>query len=222
MRTLKPLTFLLFITLFVSCDEDDPIVLDPVESETVANLYAPQVGGQGGPGGSTPISGPFTLFDFETGAETTDMDAWDIGFRGTAIIVNGGVSSGTIDEPERTGNAATYIATGGLAAVTEVDETLFVQDVANGFAIPASDGQGWYNYSGFTSSDPGQNNLITPITGVVLVFRTTEGRFAKVEIKSYYQDAPEEEDLDSRIHTPRYYTFNYVYQPNESVVIFDN
>ena len=212
MKTTKILAVLCLAILFASCDDDDPIVLDPVASETISNLFAPQIGGPG-PGGGSPPSGPFTLFDFETGAETTDANAWDVGFRGTSIIVNGGTSLGTADEPARTGNAAVYfLEEEAFAGVTEVDESLFAQDSASGYAIPTGGGNGWYNY------DP-VGNLIIPRSGVVLVFRTTEGKFAKVDITSYYQNAPD--NPDSTVDAARYYTFDYVYQPNNGVTTFE-
>lgn len=214
MRSFKFL-FILTIIFFTSCEENDPIILEPIQSEKVSNLFAPQVGGQG----QGPISGEFTLFDFETGETTTDPNAWDIGFRATTIIVNGGQSTGTTDEPARTGNAATYITTGGLASVLEVDESRFVQDQSNGLAIPASSDQGWYNYSGFGNPNPADDNLVTPLPGRVLVFRTTEGRYAKMEILSYYKDAPE--NPSGFTDEGRYYTFNYVYQPNEGQINFE-
>lgn len=37
-------------------------------------------------------------------------------------------------------------------------------------------------------------NLVTPIPRKVLVFRTRDGRYAKVEILSYYQNAPSNPD----------------------------
>lgn len=212
MKTTKILAILCLAVLFASCDDDDPIVLQPVASETVSNLFAPQTGGPG-PGGGTPVSGPFTLFDFETGAETTDPDAWDIGFRATSIIVNGGISAGTIDEPNRTGNAAAYFTTNGFSSVTEVDETLFTQDTANGYAIPTGGGNGWYDYTPFPI------NLITPRAGVVLVFRTTDGKYVKVQIQSYYENAPA--SPDANVDAARYYTFDYVYQPNDGVTTFE-
>lgn len=198
MRKLSFLSLIFIITIgFTACSED-PIVLEPVASETVTNLHAPQNGGQG----QGPVSGEFTLFDFETGAQTTDANAWDIGFRGTTIIVNGGESQGTTDEPERTGTAAGYFTTGGFASVLVADETQLNQDSATELAIPNGSGNGWYNYNPML-------NAITPITGVVLVFRTTEGNFAKVEIESYYKDKDASNPANGR-----YYTFNYVYNPN--------
>ena len=207
MKTIQLLFLSIFLISIVSCSsDDDNNVLLEVQTETVLNLHAPQSGGQG-----EPISGAFTKFSFETGAVTTSATNWDIAFRGTTIIVNGGESLGTNDEPERTGNAAAYIANGTMASVTEVDTDLFVADSANGYAIPSGSGNGWYLYNP-------QLFLVTPIAGKILVFRTHDGRYAKVEILSYYQDAPE--NPNPMVDEGRYYTFNYVYQPNEDVTIF--
>lgn len=209
MKPLRIITFLCLVALFASCEDNDPIVLDPVESVAITNLFAPVAGG----GQGQPDEGPFTLFDFETGAETTDANAWDIGFRGTTIIVNGGVTFGTVGEPARTGNAAAYCTSNVFASLTEVDETLFTQDGTSGYAIPTGGGNGWYDYTPFPI------NLITPRAGVVLVFRTTEGKYAKLQVESYYQDTPA--SPDANVNTPRYYTFEYVYQPNDGVITFE-
>jgi hypothetical protein len=207
MKTIKLLFLSIFLISIVSCsNDDDNNVLLEVQTETVLNLHAPQSGGQG-----QPISGAFTKFSFETGAVTTSDTNWDIAFRGTTIIVNGGESLGTNDEPERTGNAAAYIANGTMASVTEVDTDLLVADSTNGYAIPSGSGNGWYLYNP-------QLFLVTPIAGKILVFRTHDGRYAKVEILSYYQNAPE--NPNAMVDEGRYYTFNYVYQPNEDVTTF--
>lgn len=188
---------------FPSCsNDDDSTPTDPVQTETVSNLYAPQTGGQG-----QPVGGEFAKFDFETGAVTTSDTDWDIAFRGTTIAVNGGTVTGTADEPERNGNAGVAIVTGTLASVTTAEGLTFNQDADASFAIPTGSDNGWYNYAG----DP--THLITPIPGKVFVFRTTAGNYAKVEILSYYEDAPAEPDAFTDA-TP-YYTFNYVYNPNE-------
>lgn len=208
MKTTKFLMLFVLTAFFASCDTEDPIVLEPVASETVSNLHAPQGGGQG-----QPVSGPFTKFDFETGAITTSETDWDIAFRGTSIIVNGGVSLGTTDEPNRTRSAAVYIANGGLASVSEVDTSLLTQDTTTGYAVPSGSGNGWYSYAGPPS------HLITPIAGRVLVIKTTEGRYAKVEITSYYENAPV--NPDAFVDAGRYFTFNYVYQPNQGLITFE-
>ncbi len=141
-----------------------------VESKTISNLHAPQSGGQG----QGPISGAFTKFDFASGQTTTSETEWDIAFRGTTIIVNGGTSLGTTDEPDRNGEAAAYIANGTMASTTNAVTTSFVQDSDTGYAIASGSDNGWYNYAG----DP--THLISPIPGKILVFKTHNGYYAKV------------------------------------------
>ena len=209
MNTLKFLTLAVLFIGFTSCSSDDDSSTPQleVESETVSNLYAPQQGGQG-----QPTSGEFTKFDFTTGQITTSETDWDIAFRGTSIIVNGGVTFGTIDEPARTGDAGVYIANGTMETVTEVSVNSFIQDSETGYAITTGSGNGWYIYAGPPT------HLINPIPGKILVFKTRDGKYAKVEILSYYENAPE--NPDAFVDATPYYTFNYVYQPNEGVTTF--
>ncbi len=208
MKTIKILTLFVLTAFFASCDDNDTVTLLEVESETVSNLHAPQQGGQG-----QPVSGEFTKFDFETGEITTSTTDWDIAFRGTSIIVNGGVSLGTADEPERTGDAALYIVDATFAAVAGANENLLTQDNASGYAIATGSGNGWYSYAGPPT------HLINPIAGKVIVIKTTDGKFAKMEILSYYKDAPA--NPNAFTDESRYFTFNYVYQPNEGIAIFE-
>lgn len=229
MKTLKFLPLLtLMLLAFASCSDDDssPVLLD-VEAETVTNLFAPQEGGVDPMTGQPiPISGEFTKFDFETGTVTTSDTEWDIAFRATTIIVNGGVSQGSTDEPERTGNAGVYIAENTLDGVIEVDTALFNQDSQASLAIPNSSEMGWYLYGGPPNPANPASNLITALPGRILVFRTRDGRYAKVDILSYYRDNPTSSELlmftdEMKITEARYYTFNYVYQPNEGVTSFE-
>lgn len=177
-------------------------VLSDLVSGTIENLFAPQTGGQG----QGEISGDFTKFSFASGEVTTSDTEWDIAFRGTTIAVNGGEVTGTNDEPERNGNAAVAVVDGIFSEVNSIDGLSFVQDVDAAFAIPTGSDNGWYNYNFMT-------NLVTPIPGKVLVFKTSDGRYAKVEILSYYENAPA--SPDGFVDASRYYTFNYVYNPND-------
>ncbi|MBT8235637.1 MAG: HmuY family protein [Bacteroidia bacterium] len=201
----KFLGLLVFALIVWGCssDDDGPELLQ-VQSNTFTNLYAPQTGGQG----QGPIEGEFTRFDFASGNTTTSSTDWDIAFRGTSIIINGGVSLGTTDEPERTGTGAAYIATGTFADIASVTRSEFVQDSASGYAIPSGSGNGWYSYNPMA-------NTIEPIPGRILVIRTRDNRYAKVEILSYYKDAPETITAEIATNDLRYYTFSYAYQPNE-------
>lgn len=176
-------------------------VLANLVSATVENLEAPQTGGQG-----QPIGGPFTKFSFETGEVTDSETDWDIAFRGTTIAVNGGTVTGTNDEPARNGNAGAAIESGLFTDVTTAEGLTFEVDADGAFAIPTGSQEGWYNYNSATFT-------VTPIPGRVLVFRTHDGKYAKVEILSYYRDAPAEPDAFT--DESRVYTFNFVYNPND-------
>nr|WP_297789614.1 HmuY family protein [uncultured Allomuricauda sp.] len=185
-----------------SCSKDDDGAPepDPIQVDQVSNLHAPQTGGQG-----QPVGGDFTKFDFETGAVTTSDTDWDIAFRGTTIAVNGGAETGTADEPARSGDVGATIVSGTFDSVTTAEGLSFSQDADGSFAIPTGSDNGWYNYNF-------QTNIVSPIPGKVLVFKTSEGNYAKVEILSYYEDAPASPDPST--DTGRYYTFDYVFNPN--------
>ena len=207
MKTIKLFILSLVLISFHNCDDDDPVLLDTV-SITVEDLHAPQEGGQG-----QPISGLFAKFDFESGLQTESDSEWDVAFRGTTIIVNGGTSLGSADEPERTGDAGAYMFDGTMADMTAVETSLISQDSSEGYAIATGSGNGWYTYAGPPT------HLINPTPGKILVFRTRDGKYAKMEILSYYLGAPENPNAMS--DPSRYYTFNYVYQPNEGVLEFN-
>lgn len=199
--TIKFFTLFAMIFAFMSCNNDDNgSELEAVESKTASNIPAPQTGGQG-----QPVGGPFTKFNFETGLISTSETDWDIAFRGTTIAINGGMVTGTDDEPARNGNAAAFVASGTFASITDALGIIFTQDADAAYAIPTGSDNGWYNYNP-------QVNVVSAIPGKVLVFRTHDEKYAKVEILSYYKDAPTQPD--GFVNESRFYTFNYVYNPN--------
>ena len=207
MNTFKFLTLVTLFIGFTSCsnDDDSTPVLE-IESETVSNLQATQTADYS----TNPptITGDYIKFSFETG-RTTTSDNWDIAFRGSTIIVNGGEATAA-DQPIRTANAGAYIVTGTLAGITEVNTELFTSDSsANGLAIPTGSDNGWYHYNPST-------HIISPIAGKIIVVKTNDGRYAKLEILSYYQNSQPNDDLSNS----QFYTFNYVYQPNTGVTTF--
>ena len=55
--------------------------------------------------------------------------------------------------------------------------------------------------------------MITPIPGKILVVRTRDGKYAKIEILSYYKGAPA--NPNPMTDASRYYTFRFLYNPNE-------
>jgi hypothetical protein len=205
MKTLKLLFLSFLIISLSSCSDDDEPLLDVV-SNKVTNFHAPQAGGMG-----QPITGEFAKFSFATGVQSSSSTEWDIGFRGTTIIVNGGAATGTADEPTRNGQGGAYVASGTMASVLDVDTTKFKQDASSALAITTGSGNGWYTYNG-------QSHVISPTPGKILVFKTHDGLYAKIEILSYYKDSPASPNAFT--DPSRYYTFNYIYQPNKGQTSF--
>ena len=198
---MKPkLVFFLSIFFILSCDDSSDLM--SIEAMMVTNLYTPEFIGNG----PNQQSANFIKFSFKD-QTTTEGDDWDIAFRGTEILVNGGFP-GTNNEPARTGLAAGYITIGNYGGIKSVNENLLHQDSETQKAIPSTNG-GWYEID---------NNVIIPYSDKTLVFKTHNSRYAKVKIVSFYKDAPE--NISSFSSKPEYYTFSYTYQPNEGIQTF--
>jgi hypothetical protein len=214
MNTIKSLLSILFVAAvavaFTSCDKSsDPV---PVDSKTVSNLNADAGTGRGSQGEIIGATGHFTFFSFATGSTVSLSDSatnkWDLGFRGTNIIVNSATSgpgsskvqiiNGIFDQLNEA-PADGYISDNDPAPINPAPNTTL--------AIPTGSGKGWYTYDA-------ANFVIKPTAGKVIVVKTADGRYAKVEIISYYKNAPT--TLNYQTDIDRYYTFRYVYQPNDS------
>lgn len=136
-------------------------------------------------------------------ADSASTD-WDLAFNSTTILVNGGASGpgmgGAVVLQDTAFTAVTEAPPADSFAVdrgTERTET----------AIPGGAGNGWYDYD-FTTG------IVAP-RPAVLVIRTADGRFAKVDIESYYRGAPAAEELNPE-EGFRFYTFRYLFQPDGS------
>ena len=218
-----------FVLLFAGCDsadpEPEPVLLNVKMAE---NIPADPVSGRDPDTGASISNNLFTLYDLEAGsilipssqtdAATRQRDsastAWDIGFRGTTIIFNGGTSG--------PGEAAAQLLAQPFAEVTEAPEGGYVADGENAFcpevstpvgpvpgspyAICTGSDNGWYNYN------PG-TMLLLPVPGRTIMLRTASGNYAKMRILSYYQNNPDPPDASV---PSRYYTFEYVLQPDGS------
>jgi len=175
---------------------------------TVQNLAGNTIIGIAGNG--QPFgSGKYTLFSLVTREIVSNADSattnWDVGFRGTTIIVNGGTSG--------PGNGGAFVLTGTYDGLTTIPvDSVFRLDNIPNYAITTGSGKGWYNYNGAT-------NLVNPIPGRVLVIRTADGKYAKMEILNYYKggvtpDASASDD--DKVHKQRYYNYRFQYQPDGS------
>ncbi|MDZ4716115.1 MAG: HmuY family protein [Cytophagales bacterium] len=203
-NSIRSILFLSFVvSMLAACKKDDPTPVT-LTSTTFSNLPADPPSGGYNPTNGQPIgvTKQYTLFSFKTGAVVAHADSasakWDIGFNGTTIIVNSGTSG--------PGTAGAFVQTGVFNEIMTAPVTGYKNDDKNStsapLAIPKGSGNGWYNYSSST-------NVITPIAGRVILVKTTEARYAKMEILSYYKDSPA---TPSNTSVDRYYTFRYVYQ----------
>ena len=147
-------------------------------------------------------TGKFAFYSLRENAEVASSDSatteWDIALRGTEILINGGTSG--------PGQGSAQVVDGVFSELTEAPESGWVVDGASGPAIPESSGAGWYNYNPVAM-------VVTPIPGRILLVRTADGKYAKISIVSYYQDAPAS---PTSADEARYYTFDYVLQPDGS------
>jgi hypothetical protein len=196
-------------TMFVACKEDDPTP-DPIVSTTISNLAAdPSTGFNPTTGAPIGQKNKFTFFSFKTGAVIDAVDSatnkWDLGFKGTTIIVNSPTSG--------PGTSLVQIVSGIFDELNEAPADGYKADDKNATiknAIPTGSNNGWYTASG---GAPGTPTIVKPIAGKIIVVKTGDGRYAKMEILSYYKDAP---SSPTGTEPSRYYTFRYVYQPNDT------
>lgn len=162
--------------------------------QTVKNLPANPTDGTG--------TGHYTFFSLKNNVIVPLSDSattqWDVAFNSTTLLVNSGTSG--------PGDAAVQIYTGIFNDLTEAPADGYRQDSALENAIPTGSGNGWYNYNSTT-------HVVSAIPGRVLVFKTAQGKYAKMEIVSYYKDMPAN---PTSADISRYYTFRYSYQDNGS------
>jgi hypothetical protein len=195
MKTIKSIFLITLVSLLITSCTSNDVELEPVVAKQALNIYAPVTTDY--TVNPPTEAGTFTKFNFEKGTVVTD-DGWDIAFRGTTILVNGGVEVGFSDEPTRAGIGALSMQTGTFTEVLIApNDAEFIQDQSGALALPKST---WYSYNG-------QTHQISPVAGKVLVVKTSNGHYAKMEILSYYKDQDTSKDS-------RYYSFNYVYNPN--------
>lgn len=140
----------------------------------------------------------FTLVNLQTQSIVPTSDSattkWDIGFRKTTIIVNGGKLRKGTGGIQRLQNQT-------FDTLKEAPQSGYRGDDAeDNLALTPRSGESWYLYSGTS---------ITPIKNLVLVIRTGDGKnFAKMEIQSYYRDK-----VEPSITAPsRFYSFRYQVQ----------
>ncbi|MCC5936858.1 MAG: HmuY family protein [Lunatimonas sp.] len=197
------LSSLIAIGMTTSCNSsDDPQPEIVLEALMVENIYAPNDVIDRSTG-EVIEARPFRYFSLENNQLVESQGGnWDIGFKGTTIIVNSGVSG--------SGSAQGTVATGIFDEMDAIPASAtFVSDGSEGLAIPTGSGNGWYNYNF-------QTHIVSPIPGRVLLIKTNAGNYAKIEILSYYENNPPLSEVNGLSTPSPYYTFRYVLQPNGS------
>lgn len=199
-----------FVIAFTGCSEDDEPL--PIVATTFSNLAADQgTGFNPTTGQPTGLTRKFTLFSFKTGGIIANTDSannkWDLGFNGTTIIVNSATSGPGTSQAQIVSGIFDELNTAPDAGYKSDNDPAPIAGAPNAnLAIPTGSGQGWYTYDGAAMVN-------RPTAGKMIVVKTSEGRYAKMEIISYYKDAPAS---PTSSNTARYYTFRYVYQPNDT------
>ena len=196
----------------VACSKEEETIVVPVSvsTRTVNDLAADTVTGLGADGRpqSAGTTTYYSLVDNKIIASTDAASTkWDIAFSSTKILVNSGTSG--------PGLGGAFVFKGLFDDLKTIPtDSSFATDNSNAasYAIPLGSGKAWYTYDGLTT-------LVSPIAGRVLVIRTANGKYAKIEILNYYKGGvtPAATASDNvKMKDQRYYTFRYSYQPNGS------
>jgi hypothetical protein len=207
--------FTLFLSLalaLVACSKKEETIVVPVSVSTltVNDLAADTVTGLGADG-RPQSAGTTTYYSLVDNKIVTKADSattkWDIAFSSTKILVNSGTSG--------PGLGGAFVFKGLFDDLKTIPaDSSFATDnsTAASYAIPLGSGRAWYTYDGLTT-------LVSPIAGRVLVIRTANGKYAKIEILNYYKGGvtlASTASVNDKLFKQRYYTFRYAYQPNGS------
>lgn len=198
MNKFKTLALVLFSStalLATSCTKDNETP-EPVAADLTVNTVADLDGSKGA-----------VYYSLSTNKQVIGDDItagkWDLKFATTKISVNGGTSG--------TGTTQAQVVNSTFADLTTAPADGYKTDAADAGAIA-----GWYTYTAETAPQ----HAILPVPGKIIVVKTSDGKYAKVEMKSYYKGNPDTTtpifaDLATR-PASSYYTFKFAYQASGS------
>lgn len=171
--------------------------------------------------GGRPIvgRGRFTFYSLREHKVIANSDSatnkWDIGFRGTTICINGGISG--------PGMGAAQFADGLYSDLKTAPSAGYAKDSlvnnAKKYLLSSNASRRWYNYIGKNEGTPQQYGIIVPVPGRVIWIKTADGKYAKLEISSYYRNSPADPNnlsFNDANTLSRFYTFRYAIQTNGS------
>lgn len=210
-NTIVALILFIFAAGMTACSDNstgvDPAEESNVEVRTVEELHAPA-------DRENPDSMPFVYFSLISGetvsAEQAEAnpESWDIGIRGTEIIVNSGASG--------SGEAGAIMLDIPFEQVDMAPSSGYETDTEDEYAI-----NGWYTYTGGGSPA----HAVIAKEDMTIVLRTADGQhYAKMQIMSYYKNNPDYDseefaDLGTRgqMFPSQYYTFRFATQMTEGL-----
>jgi len=208
-------------SLFTACTKTDSVTIDTTNNgtyktftidnvTTVQNFVADTIQGYdpttGQPIGETKKR---VFFSLERGEVVIDTatSTWDLAFNGSKIWTNSGTSGnkmgGAYNVPSLFANVTNAVDSimkvenGAIRAITGYDP-----------APNTASNNGWYTLT----PPPPAASVIVPVPGRTIIVRTASGKYAKMEIMSYYKGGVTPSVADAK--SERYYTFRYTYQPN--------
>lgn len=170
----------------------EPVAPPPVASDTVRNVFA-----------SLPASAVHdTVRDLRADTGAAEVRPWTY-FRldGKGVVP----ATGDTSAWDLAFRATAIRVRGGVQLANQPYDSVTLAPDA-GYAENAN-APTWYDYNPDT-------HLITPKANTTLVVRTTDGKYAKIEVRSYYKGSPATPDAEA--DTSRYYTFRYLLQKDGS------
>lgn len=201
------------LTAVLSACSDSSTGVDPaeesnVETRTVEDLHAPY-------DRENPDSTPFVYFSLRSGETITaqqaeaEPESWDIGIRGTEIIVNSGVSG--------PGEAGAVVLDVPFEQVDIAPSTGYETDSEDAYAI-----SGWYTYNDGNASPA---HAILAKEDVTIVLRTADGQhYSKMHIMSYYKNNPDYDSEEfanlgtrAQMFPSQHYSFRFATQMTEGL-----
>ena len=210
------------VSLFTACKKTDTTSIDTTNNGTykvftlnsvtyVQNFVADTIQGYDPmTGQAIGATGKRVFFSLERSEAVTDTanKTWDLAFNGSKIWINGGVSGNKM-------GGAYNVATLFDNVTNAVDASMKVDGATR--AITGYDpspntasNNGWYT---LTPPPPAASVIVT-VPGRTILVRTASGKYAKLEIMSYYKGGNTPSAADPK--SERYYNFRFVYQANGS------
>ncbi|MBO6794554.1 MAG: HmuY family protein [Balneolaceae bacterium] len=154
--------------------------------------------------GNTEENPGYTFYDLDAGSTVDDSlsAAWDIAFGGTTILANSG--------------------NGGGIQVLETEYDAVLEAPTSGYNAELSGSGSWYTYTGEAPNGP--KHAVIADTNKTVVVLTSDGRYAKIQLLSYYEGNPDvstSQFADFRTRpADKFFTFNYTIQGAETTQLY--